>query len=101
MAPIPSTVEEIDEVIFHDVIKPIASALKEDGVHWTTYGPFFFCLVWMGYNFGPPIFYFFMRKANEWHDKKKKPRTNPNQEELGQLADQVNGQSQLADQIAT
>jgi hypothetical protein len=101
MAPIPltTTIDEIEEAIFHGVMKPITSALlKEDlDVNWTAYGTFFFCLIWMGYKFGPPIIYFCMRKANEWH-KKKKPEHG---QSVLEAADQVDSQSQLADQIAT
>jgi hypothetical protein len=75
--------------------------LKEDpDVHWTAYETFFFCLVWMGYKFVPRIFYFCMEKATEWNNKKKKKEPLPGKSEL-EAADQVDSQTQLADQIAT
>ncbi len=88
--PLTTTSDPIETAI-QDVIEPITGMLIKN-LHWTSYGMFFFGLLWMGKEFGPRIFYYCMEKATEWHNKIKK-KSQP-AETLGEMVDV------LAEQVA-
>jgi hypothetical protein len=84
--PLTTTSDPIQDAIIQDVMKPITSALIKDNPHWTSYGMFFFGLLWMGNKFGPRIFYYCMKKATEWQNKiKKKPQLSESQMEMADV----------------
>lgn len=51
--PLSTTPDQIEDAIIQDVMKPITSVLIKDNPHWTSYGMFFFGLLWMEKKFGP------------------------------------------------